>query len=187
MNYKDTTRSYGLISVLFHWITAVLVAGLFGIGWYMVELTYYDRLYNVLPHWHKSVGMLFVLILFLRVFWRLLAGKPEALASHRRHELIAAPLVQWTMQLLLVVIVVSGYLIPTAAGRPIDVFDWFSVPALISDLRNQEVHSGLVHRYASYVLVAVVLLHVTAALKHHFMDKDSTLERMLGINNKGDE
>jgi cytochrome b561 len=73
----------------------------------------------------------------------------------------------------------SGYLISTADGRAIAVFDWFSVPALISDLPAQEDIAGLIHRWLAYLMMGLVLLHAAAALKHHFINKDNTLRKML--------
>jgi cytochrome b561 len=73
----------------------------------------------------------------------------------------------------------SGYLISTADGRAIDVFNLFSVPALVSGFDNQEDIAGLVHQIIAYSLIALVVLHALAALKHHFIDRDRTLKRML--------
>ena len=80
------------------------------------------------------------------------------------------------------VVLISGYLIPTAAGAPISVFDLFSVPALVTDVTNLEDTAGLVHRYAAYALIGLVSLHAAAALKHHFINRDNTLRRILGMS-----
>jgi len=68
------------------------------------------------------------------------------------------------------------------------VFDWFTVPATLTNIENQEDVAGLFHRYLAYGLVAMAVAHGLAALKHHFIDKDETLRRMLGfaIKDKGD-
>lgn len=179
---RDKMPAYSPLSITLHWLTAFLVFGLFGIGWYMVDLSYYDEMYNVLPLWHKSVGMLFAGFLMLRICWRVVVGKPEPLSSHKPYEVALANIAQFAMLLMLVVICLTGYLIPTAAGKPIEVFDWFAVPALVSDLANQEDLSGFIHQYLSYAFLFVVLLHSLAAVRHHFFDRDQTLKRMLGIN-----
>jgi len=74
----------------------------------------------------------------------------------------------------------SGYLISTADGRPISVFGWFEVPALLTSIPNQEDVAGLVHEYLAWGLVILAGLHGLAALKHHFIDRDPTLLRMFG-------
>jgi cytochrome b561 len=74
----------------------------------------------------------------------------------------------------------SGYLISTADGRAVDVFDWFSIPATIHGYDNQEDIAGLVHLVLAISLISLVTLHAAAALKHHFIDRDRTLLRMSG-------
>ena len=74
----------------------------------------------------------------------------------------------------------SGYLISTADGRAIEVFGLISVPALGSLVENQEDIAGVFHKYAAYLLVTLAIMHALAAVKHHFIDKDQTLKRMIG-------
>jgi cytochrome b561 len=74
----------------------------------------------------------------------------------------------------------SGYLISTADGRGLEVFDWFSVPATLSGLDRQEDIAGEVHLYLAWTVIVLAALHALAALKHHFIDRDPTLMRMLG-------
>ena len=75
---------------------------------------------------------------------------------------------------------VSGYLISTADGRGISFFDWFEVPAFITSIPDQEDLAGDWHIWLTDALVVLGVLHGLAALKHHFIDKDGTLKRMLG-------
>lgn len=75
--------------------------------------------------------------------------------------------------------IISGYLISTADERPIEVFGWFSVPSFGSFIDNQEDIAGTIHEWLAYVLIALASVHALAALKHHFIDKDNTLKRML--------
>ena len=79
---------------------------------------------------------------------------------------------------LLLVLMCSGYLISTADGRAISVFNWFDVPALGELFSNQEDISGLIHEYVAYILISIAVLHALAAIKHHVIDKDATLTRM---------
>jgi cytochrome b561 len=166
----DTSAGYGLVTRLVHWIMAVGIIALFFLGLWMVTLTYYSPYYTSAAHIHRSVGMLLLFLLALRFFWRLANPKPD------EHELsplerTAARLVHWGFYPLLLALMVSGYLISTADGRPIEVFDWFSVPAL-------EDTAGEVHEILAYVTMVVVALHAAASLKHHFIDRSSILMRM---------
>jgi cytochrome b561 len=75
-------------------------------------------------------------------------------------------------------VIISGYLISTAKGASIQVFEWFSVPATITFIPDQEDVAGLAHMLLAYLLVFIAAGHASAAIKHHFIDKDATLKRM---------
>ena len=153
--------------------------GLFGLGVYMVELTYYDAWYKGSLDLHKSVGITLAALLLFRFGWRLLGTQPEPVAGSSKAMNLVAHSVHKLIYLALIVIVTSGYLISTADGRAIEVFNLFAVPALPESVANQEDIAGKIHFYAAYGLIAVVVLHALGALKHHFIDKDKTLIRMI--------
>jgi cytochrome b561 len=101
------------------------------------------------------------------------------LPSHANWEKRLAGAVHGFLYLLLFVLMLSGYLISTADGRAIEVFGLFRVPATLTGIPNQEDLAGVVHQVLGYVLIGLVALHALAALKHHFLDRDGTLRRML--------
>ena len=169
---RNTKERFGLVSILLHWITALAVFGLFGLGWYMVELTYYDALYKTLPHIHKSIGLLLLMLFVFRFAWKWANPAPDPVSGSKGWEINAARIAHWLMYLLLALIFTSGYLISTADGSAIDVFELFSVPATVTSIPEQEDIAGLVHEYLAYTLIGLVLLHASAALKHHFIDRD---------------
>ena len=76
----------------------------------------------------------------------------------------------------------SGYFISTADGRPIQVFNWFEVPAYALGIEQQEDIAGAIHWYLALTLMFLVFLHTAGALKHHLVDKDETLKRMLRVH-----
>ena len=76
---------------------------------------------------------------------------------------------------------ITGYLISTADGRALEVFNWFSIPATISGIEHQEDIAGDIHEILAFSLIAIVVLHAAGAIKHHVIDKDNTLKRMLGL------
>ncbi|KZZ44246.1 hypothetical protein A3755_21060 [Oleiphilus sp. HI0085] len=83
------------------------------------------------------------------------------------------------LYILMFLIMSSGYLISTADGRGVGVFELFDVPALPSLIENQEDIAGEIHFYLAWTLIVLVILHVAGALKHHFINKDTTLVKML--------
>lgn len=177
---KNSPSHYGIVSVVLHWLVALAVFGLFAAGFWMVDLSYYSQWYRTAPHWHKSTGILLAVVMLLRLLWRWFSPPPPALATHRSWERKTSAVVQSCLYLGILLLVISGYLISTEDGRPIAVFDWFEVPALGALFNNQADIAGLVHEYVAYSLIALAVLHGLAALKHHYIDKDHTLKRMLG-------
>ena len=178
---RNTSERYGGMAILLHWIMALVVFGLFGLGLYMVELTYYDSLYKTLPFIHKSIGILLALVFIFRIFWRLTNPVPSPVAGTTPLEKRIADIVHRGFYFLIAAIMISGYLISTADGKSISVFDLFSVPATVTSIPEQEDTAGIVHQYLAYGLIVLVVLHAGAALKHHFVNKDFTLRRMLGM------
>jgi len=176
----NTQTHYGWISITFHWSVAILTIALFFLGIWMVELDYYDNWYQQAPWWHKGLGVMTLILLIMRWVWSLFGASPSALSSISAWQQKAAHWVHSLMNLLILIICVSGYLIVTAKGKGLAVFDWFTIPSLVSNVANLEDLAGDVHYYLAYLLMALVLLHILAALLHHFVYKDKTLKRMFG-------
>ncbi|MDZ7853124.1 MAG: cytochrome b [Halomonas sp.] len=175
--WKNTLSGWGLVSILLHWISALAIIGLFALGWWMTGLGYYDSWYNLGPWWHRSVGMLLLFATLLRVVWRF--ANPVPVERGHRLERLAAHLGHIGLYVLMLVVLVSGYLISTADGKGISVFDAFVVPALISDLPQQATVAGQVHWYSALALVLLAAGHTLAALKHHWVDRNDVLMRMV--------
>jgi cytochrome b561 len=180
VRWRNTTDHWGAVAIALHWLSALAVFGLFALGLWMTELTYYDRWYHDAPNLHKSSGVLLFIATVGRLAWLLALGRPRELASHPAWERLAARLSHFGLYLLLFAVMVSGYLISTADGRPLEVFGWFAVPASLSGIEEQEDIAGAIHLTLASVLIALALLHAGAALKHHFHDRDRTLMRMFG-------
>jgi cytochrome b561 len=180
---KNTKSGYGLVAITLHWLMAISIFSLFGLGLYMVELTYYDAWYRGSLDLHKSVGMLLLVALMLRIVWRVVnitpqnadktAGKLEVKAAHYAHLALYG---------LMAFLMITGYLISTADGRAIDVFGLFSVPAIPFSVVNQEDIAGSIHEILAWTLILLSAGHALAAFKHHFINKNNTLVRMLKVS-----
>ncbi|PAU88241.1 cytochrome B [Pseudomonas sp. WN033] len=181
MAFRNTHTRYGLVTVLLHWGVAVTVIGLAILGLWMTDLSYYSPYYRSAPFWHKSTGIALAAVLVLRLLWRWINPKPAHLPNHARWEVRLASAVHGLLYMLLFLIVISGYLISTARGQGISVFGWFELPALVSGLPRQEDRAGDLHFWSAMLLLGLVALHALGALKHHFIDRDDTLRRMLGL------
>jgi len=84
------------------------------------------------------------------------------------------------LYVLIFVAMVSGYLISTADGSSISVFDWFEVPSVTGQIKGMEDTAGTVHYWSTWAIVGLAAVHAAGALKHHLLDRDRTLRRMLG-------
>ena len=180
MQWTNSKIRFGGIAIALHWLVALAVIGLFALGWWMTELTYYSPWYQLAPWWHKSIGLTLAMIVLARIAWRFISPPPKPLETHTQTEVKIAKVAHLLLYLLLLVTFISGYLISTADGRPIEVFGLFEVPATLTSIENQEDIAGWVHWIVACVLMGLAGLHAAAALKHHFIDRDRTLLRILG-------
>jgi cytochrome b561 len=179
MRWRNTRSSYGLVAIALHWVVAIAVVGLFALGLWMVELSYYDHWYRRAPEIHKSIGILLFAAMLLRLAWKLTNPSPAAASGVGAREHLAARIAHGLLYALLFAIMISGYLISTADGRAIEVFGWFSVPATLSGIDGQEDIAGEVHLILAVTTIVIAAVHALAALKHHFLNRDRTLLRML--------
>ena len=179
---KNTENSYGLIAIIFHWLMAITIFSLFGLGLYMVELTYYDTWYKGSLDLHKNIGMTLFIAFLLRIFWRLVSVTPKnAQETASKIEVKVAHYAHLALYALMATLMISGYLISTADGRAIDVFGLLSIPALSVSITNQEDIAGNIHEILAWTLILLSAGHALAALKHHFINKNNTLVRMLKV------
>ncbi|GHE19815.1 cytochrome b [Halomonas urumqiensis] len=175
--WRNSRSGWGIVSILLHWISAVVIVGLFVLGWWMVDLGYYHAWYNLAPWWHRSIGMLLLFATLARLAWRFI--NPTPVAHGHGLERLAAHLGHIALYVLMLLVMVSGYMISTADGRGISVFGWFEVPALLSRLPNQENIAGDIHWYSALALMVLAAGHLLAAMKHHLLDRQDTLLRMI--------
>ncbi|WP_144983248.1 cytochrome b [Halomonas sp. C22] len=175
--WRNTRSGWGVISIAFHWLSALTIIGLFALGWWMTGLGYYDPWYNQAPWIHRSVGVLLLLATFGRLAWRFM--QPTPAAEGGRFERLAAHLGHIALYVLMLTVLFSGYLISTANGRSISVFGWFDAPAILHGLPNQASVAGDIHWYSALALMVLAGGHALAALVHHWRWRHDTLRRMV--------
>jgi len=180
MQLRNSSARYGLVSIVIHWGVALAVFGLFALGLWMVGLDYYSAWRKDAPDLHKSIGLVLLAVMLARVLWRFISPPPPALSSYSKLTRLGAKFGHSLLYFGLFAVMIAGYLISTADGAGIPVFGLFDVPALISNLPDQADVAGEIHFYLAWGLVIFAGLHGLAALKHHFIDRDATLKRMLG-------
>jgi len=177
-----TAVRYNNLAIALHWLCALLVLAAFTLGLYMVDL-------NVSPlkvkcfNWHKWIGVTVMAAATIRVIWRLSCSSPASPAGVPRWQLRAANVMFFLLYFLLVTIPLTGWVYSSAAGYPVV---YLGIKALrLPDLigRNPELATLLkeIHKVTNWTTLGLISIHVAAALKHHYWDRDLVLARMLPI------
>ena len=170
---------YNRTAIALHWITAVLIVANLVLGLSMVQLAISPRKLHWYL-WHKSIGLTVFLLTSLRLAWRALRPHPEPV-SMPAWQIRAAAASHATLYALLLVIPISGWLYSSATGVQVVYAGMIPLPNLLPKDKALGDLLRIVHIVLNSLLFAVVCLHVAAALKHHFVDRDAVLTRMLPL------
>ena len=177
----NTENSYGAAAIALHWLMAVLLIALVGVGLYMVRLpdVGFDTTKIRLILYHKEVGILVFALATLRLAWRVTNALPRLVEELPDWQKIAARFVHLCFYGLMFALPITGWLMSSAAGFPVSFFGLFYLPDLIpyDDYLSQVFIA--VHKWLGYALIPLIIVHAGAALRHHFVLKDDTLRKML--------
>lgn len=169
---------YTSTAIALHWLVATAIFVLFCFGFYMAGLPLSPtklKLYS----WHKWAGVTVFLLIAVRFAWRLAHSPPPLPASMAPLLRLAASATHGLLYLLMFAIPLSGWLMSSAKGFQTVWFGLIPLPDLVA--KNESLGNRLLtlHAGLNWILAALVILHITAALKHHFIDRDDILRRML--------
>lgn len=169
-------RAYGTVARTLHWLVFALVAVQVIIGWTMPHIRP-GVPQEGLVAWHLSIGALLMLVVLLRLAWRVV--RPTPLAAMATWERVLATLTHVALYLLLIVIPVLGWAAAGYFGYSIRLFGFIPLPALADHSMRWAHEAGDIHDLLTNVLLGVVGLHVLAALWHYFVRRDRIVQRML--------
>lgn len=178
MKLGNTKDSYGIVSKSFHWVMALGIIFLLILGFYMHGLpSSPDKfaLYGL----HKSIGAILLFLVILRFVWRvggLIPLLPDNIPNWQK---ISANLIHYALYGLMFLMPLSGWFMSSAAGYPVSIFGLVTLPALISPNRELVGLFKEFHEIFAWGIIALLVLHILAAVKHHFIDRDNILRRML--------
>ncbi len=178
MQILNDDRRYGAVAQSLHWVIAALIVVMFLLGWYMTGLPLGPdkiKIYNL----HKSIGVLILALVVLRVIWRLVSRPPPLPAEMAGWEHAAARASHALLYLLLFAQPLIGIAHSGAANFPVVVFGSFTLPALVGPDEALKKLLGAAHFWGGWAMLALVSLHIAAALRHHLVVKDDVLRRML--------
>ena len=169
---------WGAVSQLFHWVSAALVIALGTIGLYMTELTSpvaKIRWYAL----HKSLGITLLALVLLRLLWRWTHAVPGAIPGTSRRIRLAADGVHGLLYAMMIAMPLTGWLINSTSGYPLQWFRLFNLPAIAAKNEHLNGIAKELHEFGFWTLVVLVLGHVGAAVYHQLFLQDGTLTRML--------
>ncbi len=172
------TDQYTKTAVTLHWLIALLIFATFPLALYMTDLHLSPlklRLYN----YHKWIGIIVLALALFRLYWRTTHRPPAMPETMKKWENIAAHAMHHTLYLLILVIPVTGWLMSSAKGFQVVLFGVLPLPDLVG--KNKELGDLLkeIHETLNYLMLGLVVAHVAAALKHHFVERDDVLTRMV--------
>lgn len=175
---RDSASRWGPVSQWLHWGVAALILALIGLGWWMrlepltpAKITHY--------YWHKSLGMLVLALVLIRLGWRAGNRPPPLPQDLPRWEAPLARLTHVTLYVLILLMPISGWLLQSASGIPFKIFWTIPLPAIAPVSAGLEHAFTLLHLAVFSALALLLLGHVAAALRHHFLLHNDILIRML--------
>ncbi len=176
----DSPKKLSTLTIALHWIIGIGVIMAIASGLYIDGLPRgYDK--GALVGAHQSLGILILLLAVLRIVWRLKNGFPVALSAVSRCQEIAGKTIHILLLAGTVLLPISGFIMTVGGGYPVM---FFGFELVAGSPEKNEVLSQIghfVHGVGGYVLIALILLHIAGALKHHFLVKDGTLKRIIGL------
>ncbi len=171
---------YNSTSIALHWLIAIVMIGTFCLGLYMQDLPLSPtklQLYS----WHKWAGIAVLIAFVLRLIWRLTHAAPKLPSSMSKGMQALAHFMHWLMYLLMFAIPLSGWLMSSAQGFSVVWFGIWPLPDLVSKDAALGESLKTLHIVLNYTFLVFLVAHIGAALKHHFIDKDTILSRMLPL------
>jgi cytochrome b561 len=172
-------QRYSTTAIVLHWLIAVLIVGAFTLGLVMTDIPGFSPTKLKYYAWHKWAGVTVMALAMLRLLWRLKHRPPALPPAMPAWQRGAAHGLHHVLYVLMFAIPLSGYFYTLAAGIPVVYFGLFQLPVLIAKNPDLAATLRLVHYWLNMGMAGLVGLHVLAALKHQFIDRDGTLRRML--------
>ncbi|ABC24476.1 cytochrome b [Rhodospirillum rubrum] len=178
--FGDEAARYGAVSRIAHWLTALAVIALIGLGWVMADLPLGAQKLELYAL-HKSIGALVLMVTLARLGWRLAQRGPSGHAEHAPWERVMAKAAHVGLYAGLLAMPLTGWIASSAANFPVSVFGLFTLPNLVAPDQALREAAATLHGALAWGVVGLIVLHAAGAVKHHLIDRDDTLRRMLPL------
>ncbi|WP_299129732.1 cytochrome b [uncultured Amaricoccus sp.] len=177
-NHAADGTGYGTVARVNHWVVALAMMAALGAGLGLEYLPLEPATRGWLMGWHKTIGVVVLVAGLWRLGWRLRTGVPAAVAETPSWQVRMASASHRALLAASILMPLSGIVMTVFRGRSVDLAGPFSIPAM-GNIGWLAGGANTVHALVGTLLVALIGLHVAAALKHHFIDRDQTLRRMV--------
>ena len=172
-------EKYTKTAIALHWLIALLIIAAFALGVTMVDIPGLTPTKLKYFSWHKWLGVTVLALAAVRLLWRLTHAAPALPMSMPAWQVKVSDLMHGALYLLMFAVPVSGYFYSLAAGVPVTYLGVLPLPVLIEPNPELKVALKAAHYWLNMSMLAAVAVHVAAALKHQFIDRDGVLKRML--------
>jgi cytochrome b561 len=174
------TTTWSAPAKFFHWLIAALVVAQVALGIAAISWRLSPTKLNLFV-WHKSTGMLILALVALRLIWRLSHAVPALPADTPRWERAAARTSHFLLYVLLIAVPLSGWVIASASGIPFSIFWRIPLPEIVGVDKPTADMAARIHLWLVVAFAALLVVHVAAALRHHFVKRNDVLSRMLPL------
>jgi len=176
----NTENAYGMVAQTFHWLVVIGITTQFIWAW-RIDRTESIRAEFALVNQHKSIGMTVLALVVLRLLWRVFNRPPAFPAGMAAWERLAATTAHWLLYALILAMPLTGWIYSSAAGYGAEFYGLLEIPDFVAQSERLENIFGSIHEWLARAILAVVAIHVLAALRHQFVLKDGLLRRMLPL------
>jgi cytochrome b561 len=188
------SENYTKVAIMLHWLIGIAIIGMLGMGFLLEDIPndYKFMAYQL----HKSFGLSILVLSLFRLVWRLMHKAPPLPAHMKSWEVIVAKLTHVALYILMIGLPLSGWALVSSAPEPYNfpihwfgLFDWPYLPVLSEIENKKEVSHSFaeLHETLAAIMIVLLAMHVGAALKHHFINKDDVLTRMIPCLKKKDD
>lgn len=183
MQWRNTATRYGFVATTLHWVIALGIVT----QYFLAEAAEETEAAAVEPFSaagiHAALGVTLLVLAVLRLAWRAIELPPERPLAMRSYEIALARVAHVSFYVLLFAVPLSGWALTTASGQALSFLGWFDLPQFQPVLRKHQLEE--LHELLFNLLVGLTVLHIAAALKHRFIDRDGVLRSMLPWRQRG--
>jgi len=175
---RNSSNSWGPVAVGLHWLLAILIIGQFVLGAVAADMPVSPVKFDLFV-WHKSLGVTILLLVILRLIWRLTNPVPRLPTGVPARERRLAHTSHYLLYGFTIIVPLSGWIVSDTSRIPFRIYWSIPTPDLMPASREVSELAANVHGFLVVLMIVIIAVHVLAALRHHFVTHNDVLLRML--------